>query len=1189
MLAAVLMIHHFSKKENGFAIGTSTSSYTWKYGPTAVMTIVIALWRQTDHSFKIEAPWIEMSKRSSRSSANQSVLLDYTSPLLPAAFVLSIKNGHWRVSTSITVFALLKLAVLFSTALLALQTTTLAKQDVPISLDTGGNDTLAWRTEAANSPYYINEYYGIVGKGLQYPPRTLGDSAYQEISSQNTFPPGARVTTDVLAFFPHLQCEVAAIKHNFTTDTSGDHYITFNFQSDSCYGRGPMFDTCDPSKKICTPREYHGGVFYYNCPEFGAAGANTNTWLIALIALHTHQESSPGNSSEIIEYTQSIPWGSGVLCQSKYSIENAILSVDTGRPEALGGTSLSSPTTNTGNMIPGYSYDNLSTEVSSVFVAGGGDLETKGGVPPSTETVSYSDVDAWFHLGLLRAHSTDLTLFQNESFLIETSVSVFKGLASAWVGSWLSFPQHLSTSGNYSFDVQRLHTQPSSVWGMSVVLTMGIVLLLFLLAIPNPENCPRHPDTMSSQAFQAYGSPDLLDLLSDSGHNSNEEIKHRVSSSTFATIPEPPLLWRIEAKGYRSPRAPPLPERKPPQPPVRPQIKHWTPIAAGRAFGSLACSFPVLIIVVLEILQRVSDKHQGFCDTLLPFPVAQAFISFFPAAVMLGTAAIYSSIEWAVRIYAPFHSLKKGRASIRHINYSSLGELPLVAIVRSMRRNQVAVSMIIASATFGSILTIVVSGLYSIHNAPKAYTTSIRTLNQFNTTWNGTQDYGGGNVFSLIQNHNASFPAGTYNEVVFPSFTLNDSDHNVRQILKFDGSTHVDISMPVTRASLNCTVVPKKSMKYKLNPSVYEEGDGYASYMSPTANITVVMDLPQECRYSSGIWHNASQVRLESSIYMPTAVNEPIAGAQIMQVGSPGSPAPVGTRVTYENYPYFPAHCPSIAFVAGKFRNDTSTDGKTVLLCSQYQEEVPGVLSFAVPGLALDATIPPRLDESKVRTVSGAQYDFANLLSNRLEYANVTTNQPVDDFYNAVLYYLGVPIQDLVRHGNEEALLNITQHLYRQYMAQIMNDAMRLSSANLDTKKHNPHVTPIGTTLNATIYDSNRLRVTQNNISKIILQAVLAAMVLCFVAAYLLIDMRRTLPHNPCTIAGSMSLLVGSDLMTEVGRVLDDGEDEKALGRRLGDMRLRLGWWPEPFSGNDARAEQLLQGKSARFKIDLVK
>jgi hypothetical protein len=93
MLDVVEILHYYSLKDNGFGIGTSTSSYTWKYGPTANLTIVISLWRQVDHTYKVTAPWLEMSKGSGGCSAEQSVLLDYTSPICPAAFVSSINIG----------------------------------------------------------------------------------------------------------------------------------------------------------------------------------------------------------------------------------------------------------------------------------------------------------------------------------------------------------------------------------------------------------------------------------------------------------------------------------------------------------------------------------------------------------------------------------------------------------------------------------------------------------------------------------------------------------------------------------------------------------------------------------------------------------------------------------------------------------------------------------------------------------------------------------------------------------------------------------------------------------------------------------------------------------------------------------------------------------------------------------------
>ena len=63
--------------------------------------------------------------------------------------------------------------------------------------------------------------------------------------------------------------------------------------------------------------------------------------------------------------------------------------------------------------------------------------------------------------------------------------------------------------------------------------------------------------------------------------------------------------------------------------------------------------------------------------------------------------------------------------------------------------------------------------------------------------------------------------------------------------------------------------------------------------------------------------------------------------------------------------------------------------------------------------------------------------------------------------------------------------------------------------------------------------DPNRGRLTQNNASKIALQTMLGAMFVCGIVAYALIGAQETLPHNPCSIAGTASLLAGSEMCGE--------------------------------------------------------
>jgi hypothetical protein len=77
------------------------------------------------------------------------------------------------------------------------------------------------------------------------------------------------------------------------------------------------------------------------------------------------------------------------------------------------------------------------------------------------------------------------------------------------------------------------------------------------------------------------------------------------------------------------------------------------------------------------------------------------------------------------------------------------------------------------------------------------------------------------------------------------------------------------------------------------------------------------------------------------------------------------------------------------------------------------------------------------------------------------------------------------------------------------------------------------------------------------------------------VAAYLLIDIRALLPHNPCSIAGTVSLLAGSELCGEdfVASLPQGAEwmTEKEVRRReiWKSRQFSMGWWEQARFGID--------------------
>jgi hypothetical protein len=74
---ALVLLWHYSSDSGGFALITS-NHYSWTYGPTAILVVIVSLWRQVGFLCKALTPWDEL--RNGDATAAKSLLLDYISP-----------------------------------------------------------------------------------------------------------------------------------------------------------------------------------------------------------------------------------------------------------------------------------------------------------------------------------------------------------------------------------------------------------------------------------------------------------------------------------------------------------------------------------------------------------------------------------------------------------------------------------------------------------------------------------------------------------------------------------------------------------------------------------------------------------------------------------------------------------------------------------------------------------------------------------------------------------------------------------------------------------------------------------------------------------------------------------------------------------------------------------------------------
>ena len=126
---------------------------------------------------------------------------------------------------------------------------------------------------------------------------------------------------------------------------------------------------------------------------------------------------------------------------------------------------------------------------------------------------------------------------------------------------------------------------------------------------------------------------------------------------------------------------------------------------------------------------------------------------------------------------------------------------------------------------------------------------------------------------------------------------------------------------------------------------------------------------------------------------------------------------------------------------------------------------------------------------------------------------------------------------------------------------------------------------PDRATVDAMLVNPNRYRLAQDETSKIVLQVLLAIMFVCGIAAYLLADTKRMLPHSPTSIAGVASLLAGSELVDRhfvpKGSEWMGDKELKTKGTFQGET-FGLGWWEGAEEGKGGRRFGIGIGKAER-------
>ncbi|KAI1629390.1 hypothetical protein EDD37DRAFT_49503 [Exophiala viscosa] len=1138
------------------------------HGPTALLVVISTAWKQVDFHCRTLVPWSRL--RHGPAPAWDPLLLDYVSPILPMVLINAAKNHDWAVLAGAIGDLLLSIVTVFSTGLLVLTPTPMSRSVSNLIVSSrfiGTNYTIgpgAIDTE-------LMRYYGIQQRGLEYQYGTTESVAYDTLDFQSLVPDSV-VTSTVNGVFPFFNCEIVV------PEIVGDNFTWFN---DGAYVNGDELMlrlTLNPTN--CPPLSSYYSCLALDCPT-GQSISSHQLWntpysyhhpqplddldpcanLYQLTITNLNFQRVPGhpvNTSAAWNVTMS--GAVRIVCAPGYTVDTVNVTVNTANPTSKGGVSTTGPLHRIADVLPGFSYYNLTQDFTN---------EVYVNSLPEQENAPFIDDFARL-LVILNGGFANTML--NATVLKSTAEEAFKGVAVQLADTYLRKADNGTTTANLAYQAQRLQIRLVSVWAMG----MGFILLavsaaaILIWRVRNAVSC--NPNSIGSHVTILAASPTLRRLLEGAGAYSTPLVRNRLRSSMARSRitnndGNPELCIEIDVPDGSHDN--PLDDSG--------DVSWWKPLSISIWFMTFAIILPVAIIVALEALQRRSNANGGLVNMSPISTIDHSIPSLLGSAILTSIAMLYGAINFTAFTLAPYQTLARGSAPTkRTLLGTSLGDLPLQSTVRATRDRHASAALASLAAIFGSLLTIISSGLYTIENTQFAVAVNISTSDKFVPSFTTSTDDAAGAIFELIEQNNASYPALTYDELAFPGLDLSTLGAEAVSQLT-DPSQQVILLADIwaMRASLNCTLVPRNTMQ-KTTRQYGSADSGPGCFES---QIFFNASLPPSCpHFLNGDNQTATDIPFSYSV-QHNCLNHTVVGIFVQNVlnneAGMVNGVSLGPEGSFLGAASNPPECPSLAFLSGYFvENSTSTENFTAMTCIQGLEQARTNTTFVISEGSILVKSKPVVDESSSRWLvsfnSTYWFTKVNTFASFNNRSSGTLSE--DSFYSQVKYGPdGIPAEDLTGPSNNQRFMDATLHIYRRYWAQLINATMRQ-----DLQDDEAASCP-GTVLNI-----NKLRLKQNATSKLILQIFLGIMLVCGIFVYGQRNMHHVLPQCPWSIAGTMILLAYSEMIER--KIVPPGAEfmnDEALAKVFVGYMFSLGWWDTGMKTGDSPRR--------RFGIDIGK
>ena len=1155
LLAVVfIIIWVVSANRDGFHVENPHGHQFWQYIPTILLVFIVAFWRQVDYHVKSLIPWDELQQGPV--GPKKSLLLDYISPFQFVSLFKAFLAGHIPIIATVSTFILLKIATIFSTGSLILLPTQVTQNDFPLlsplRFDSSSFDPNLPISASSSSVY---SYYGSLARGMPWPSGTLADLAYMPVtfdsSSSTRLPDNATFTGNVDAFVPLMSCHTikgtidgpSSVSQSGYFDAYANVTISFDLPAGDVCGLWTPINvtTLNPQRDIVPTRKVSGTMQPVYCAtgtgdELDTANGPAGL-LYTTIDISYEQDLLPdaallagglytiaGASSRSIEKMVS------VICQPSYTISQVKLSNDTTKDDTQeGGVEVGSVPTSGNRTLENVSDGN----VASMFVSAVASADSLFGEVTGEDDTSRGSNTLFSLMALSQGNQSVEVLLEAEK-LADAAQKTYKGIMAQLARQSLAVPHDTHFRGTATFKETRYRLNEVSAIFMIITFAIAAGCSVLLMFIGPKKVVARDPNSIAASATVLSRSVEVNRLLRREGLPSLENQQAALEGYEFGTAIATSENGQSSFKIVTSEGVVEDMGHK-----LEKKLKWWNPVTASIPFAVAVIALPILMVILLEVFQRSSDRNDGIIN--VPDDLeTDIYTHFIPALVMIIISSLVNLVDFNIELFTPWAQLQKGNATHRESILSHyIGKSPPEAFIEAFRRCRLNVLASLTATVIASILAIVAAGLF---NTVPSFETddgiALNRLDNFEPRWSDSRsmDRGAAATIDMVLRDNLSYPAFTYQELAFPKFSIEEGpDSN-------DGAAPTASAfavIPALRPNLRCDTVPASGM----NLTTSTDGE---------AAVSVRYALPQMCQLG-GLDGDSPDLQYTFALTLPSS--GPVFAGRMLDLLFGQNASTRGNAGEF-NGQYIGNNptvgCPSLAFTYGKFEaSSTDVNQVSALVCYQEIQQVKANVTFRSSTTTVDPSNPPIVDDSRMTLLSNPNdknnvksFDWRlqdNLLRGLTSFSTENSDLDFDHFFEASLNFnLTHPLSpaSLIGPDNVKSLKDAINTFYRLYMAQAISMNMRQPISTFNSTSRLTRRQTFDDGRLATLTTSTSIvRLIQNRGPKLALQVMLAMISLLLAFAYATTRFRHVLPCNPCSVAGSMSLLAGSDLCHSV----DDG------------------------------------------------